>query len=800
MDLSSIVQSSAKNYNLDPSLIQAVIQQESGGNPSAMNGNGGGQGAYGAMQVRQGALADYNAANGTKYQMKDLLKPDVGIDVGSWYLGQKLDKFNDPAKALIAYNEGEGSPNISKGTSPYAQSILGKITGKPAALPGIPTPQGNAPQNDEDILASFTKGAKPAQPNNDDAILQSFTKTVAPEKSGTQSQGAVSDFTTAAEHHIENLGAGVSQYFIHKIADWQQTHNPGSPEAGAWKARADTLDSVFQNREKGYQNTVPTNVASTTGAAVGEIAPWLLNGPANLITKGGEIGGKVAAVTGLGKLGAKAAVLSGKAAGSAGLGALSSAVQPVTTPGDFDQQKAQQIETGAAIGGALPVVGATLGKLGGYAANVVSAPFRPFTQGGRQKIAGDMIRQAAEGGPTAVNSAEIVSGSSPTLAEATGNPGIATLQRTIRDLNPNPFVQQEQQNAGARLSALSGATGDASDIAASQAARDTQAQQALGKIFASPNPTDTKPVVDTIQAILDGPSGKRPAVESTLNKLKGLIVDDSGKPTNLDAETLYNSVRKGIGDMIDSKMTTANPAGIQASRELLQVRDALDNQIEQAAPGFKQYLSDYSSSSQPIEAMQHLQGMNLTDANGNITLAKIQSALSGLKKSAAKPGVNAAQSVSQPQIDTLTSIRDDLLRAGNSSLGKSAGSSTAQNFATQQMVRAALPGKLGAFAAHLPSGSISGTLGGLAGYAAGGPTGAAVGMYGGGKVGSLMNTLMNTHNDAIQEELTKMLLNPSVGGTALNSTTSGALPLLPSNTLQRLGYPSAIGISSGSRR
>lgn len=157
-DFSSIADSVGKKYNIDPRLIQATIQQESSGIPTAVNnttgtagdptGKGakvGGTGAWGPMQVRSAALQDYNKANGTNYKLQDLTKPELGVEVGGWYLGQQMDKFNDPSKALIAYSEGAGSPNVANGSTPYAKSVLGKLgQGMPQKqqaqnLPGIPT-------------------------------------------------------------------------------------------------------------------------------------------------------------------------------------------------------------------------------------------------------------------------------------------------------------------------------------------------------------------------------------------------------------------------------------------------------------------------------------------------------------------------------------------------------------------------------------------------------------------------------------------------------------------------------------
>ncbi|WP_205191535.1 transglycosylase SLT domain-containing protein, partial [Burkholderia sp. LMG 13014] len=121
IDLSGIISAAAQRYNLDPGFVHAVVQQESSGNPGAINRAGGGQGAWGAMQVRGPALTDYNRAHGTSYSLQDLLDPVKGVDVGSWYLNQQLNAFNDPAAALSAYKNGAGSPEAKAGTSDYAK-------------------------------------------------------------------------------------------------------------------------------------------------------------------------------------------------------------------------------------------------------------------------------------------------------------------------------------------------------------------------------------------------------------------------------------------------------------------------------------------------------------------------------------------------------------------------------------------------------------------------------------------------------------------------------------------------------
>jgi hypothetical protein len=181
------------------------------------------------------------------------------------------------------------------------------------------------------------------------------------------------------------------------------------------------------------------------------------------------------------------------------------------------------------------------------------------------------------------------------------------------------------------------------------------------------------------------------------------------------------------------------------------------------------------------QSMQLLQGMNLTDASGNVTLAKVQNALKSLQKQGLQADPN--------KMAALVSVRDDLLRASNTGLGRSAGSATAQNLATQNMLNAALPGKLGSLVGKLPAGTVGGTAGGGVGYLLGGPIGATLGSAAGSFVGRTLGGLANASNEQIQANLANMLLNPQLAAPALNRAAGSAAPVASNIGLQRLLYP-----------
>jgi soluble lytic murein transglycosylase len=99
-----IVRGHAKNYDLDPALLAAVIYQESKFRADAKSSSG----AIGLMQLRpETAEGIAIRTGGTKFHTSDLYNPEINIRYGSWYLRHLLDKYGDEKDALAAYNAGQ---------------------------------------------------------------------------------------------------------------------------------------------------------------------------------------------------------------------------------------------------------------------------------------------------------------------------------------------------------------------------------------------------------------------------------------------------------------------------------------------------------------------------------------------------------------------------------------------------------------------------------------------------------------------------------------------------------------------
>jgi len=419
-------------------------------------------------------------------------------------------------------------------------------------------------------------------------------------------------------------------------------------------------------------------------------------------------------------------------AGGAGTGAVSAGL---VNPDD--------VGTGAVLGAVLPPALSAAGKAGQYVANGARSLVQPFTPSGQEAIAGNIVRRFAEGGPTQINAASLVPGSSPTLAEATANPGIATLQRAVRDIRPNAFVEREAQNAAARNAAFEGAAGNADQLQFYRADRSTVADQLYKAAADSYDPANATPYVKgQITQLL-----KRPSIDSASREAQKLAMERGEKPA---AEGSFQALQD-VKTILDDKIAAAirDNQGGQA-KALQATQDKLIDVMERLSPEFANARQTYAAMSQPVNAMEALQNLRITDAEGNITLAKVKNAIDGLERQRAAPGVNNAKSITDEQLSVLRAIQQDLLRQSNTKLGKSIGSNTFQNIATDNILNTVGGNALSRLADKVGVGGFAGQAGRL---------------------------LYSGPNEAIRNRLADMVLDPARAQAALNNVA-------PANRLQ----------------
>jgi peptidoglycan lytic transglycosylase len=99
-----VIRGHARNYDLEPALLAAVIYRESKFDPDARSDAG----AIGLMQLLP-ATAKGIAINtgGRKFVVEDLYDPEINVRYGAFYLRRLLRKYDDERLALAAYNAGQ---------------------------------------------------------------------------------------------------------------------------------------------------------------------------------------------------------------------------------------------------------------------------------------------------------------------------------------------------------------------------------------------------------------------------------------------------------------------------------------------------------------------------------------------------------------------------------------------------------------------------------------------------------------------------------------------------------------------
>ena len=102
----AIVRGHARNYDLPPTLLAAVIYTESKFDASARSDAG----AIGLMQLLPDTARGIAIrTGGERFVVDDLLDPEINVRYGSWYLRNLLDRYDDVRTALAAYHAGQGN-------------------------------------------------------------------------------------------------------------------------------------------------------------------------------------------------------------------------------------------------------------------------------------------------------------------------------------------------------------------------------------------------------------------------------------------------------------------------------------------------------------------------------------------------------------------------------------------------------------------------------------------------------------------------------------------------------------------
>lgn len=198
----------------------------------------------------------------------------------------------------------------------------------------------------------------------------------------------------------------------------------------------------------------------------------------------------------------------------------------------------------------------------------------------------------------------------PTTGIASDDIGLIGIERGARTRNETPFQEADQRLKDAAQERITGLKDPLADQSKAKtfaeqrpdqlaADRDAAALPLLRQAEQRGAQVDAKPVADLIDGMLA--KDKRPAVTSALKQARQMLNAAGTDHLDTSVSGLYET-RKAINDIIEGR--TETPTGRYATRELVQVRDALDAQINAVAPEFGQYLQTYKSASRPLDVFR----------------------------------------------------------------------------------------------------------------------------------------------------------------------------------------------------
>jgi hypothetical protein len=239
---------------------------------------------------------------------------------------------------------------------------------------------------------------------------------------------------------------------------------------------------------------------------------------------------------------------------------------------------------------------------------------RPFTEAGRQVIAGQVLRELSADPEAAIRAAQqyrpSVPGYRPTTAQATRDVGLISAETPIRGMETGGrFLAQTSEANQARMAILDRLAKDETALAQAIAKRDEVTaplrEQAFARSTVDPDTfrsAVTLTANKTIDDILASPAGARGTVANAMQFAK----DQLARGT--DPRRLYE-VRKDLRDAAQGRLDREGSAFGLARKELEKVIRSVDDVLEATAPGYKEYLNKYAASSRGIESLEAAQAV-----------------------------------------------------------------------------------------------------------------------------------------------------------------------------------------------
>jgi len=355
-------------------------------------------------------------------------------------------------------------------------------------------------------------------------------------------------------------------------------------------------------------------------------------------------------------------------------------------------------------------VGGTAGGAGGVLLGraipkAVGGLIAPFTKSGRERMAGDTFRRFAGDNAddvirAAQNPQQFVSGSVPTLAEVAQNPGISNLQQAMKGINPtvgNNLGERAASNMTARTGALRGIAGTADEMAQQKGVRDLMSESLYAAADKAKIPVGVQD--RAISKIME-----RPSLQAAWGQAEKMAREAGIETVTSKGELTGNGLHF-LKMSLDDQIGTAKRAGADSEVRLLSnTKEALQGWMEKNIPEYGKARTAYAEWSKPINQMEV--GRVLLDKlepalmkyaetptrETAATFARaVQDAPRTIKGATGMQFNNLSDVMSPPAVNVVEGVAKDLARKATSEdMARAVGSNTAQNLASQNLVRSIL--------------------------------------------------------------------------------------------------------------
>jgi soluble lytic murein transglycosylase-like protein len=196
--LEELIQTVAARHHVDPALVRAVVQVESGGNPEAVSRKG----AMGLMQLMPETAVEMGVTK--------VFDPQENLDAGVRQLRTLLVRYNgDLDKALAAYNAGAGAVDRAGGvpripeTRDYVRKVTNNYFQSDSGQQVIAQPSGqkSAPAGTTTAVASAKAGSN-TKPAGSAAPSGMTTSAASNATARVNPPATVNTTAPTGEHHI----------------------------------------------------------------------------------------------------------------------------------------------------------------------------------------------------------------------------------------------------------------------------------------------------------------------------------------------------------------------------------------------------------------------------------------------------------------------------------------------------------------------------------------------------------------------------------------------------------------------